>query len=133
MKSFGLILLGVIIGAALTVGGYFGYGYFSGKMERENYHYFDVEVDKNIVTLHTGMSRDSVAILLGIPASSSSSNVNGEFRENLKYNLNGGLSPDLELTFVDGKLKEYNHNEKPDVFKSLEKGMGTIMDEIFNP
>lgn len=133
MKSFGLVVLGMILGAALTVGAYFAYGYITGKTERENYHYFDVEVDKNIVTLHTGMSRDSVAILIGIPASSSSTTVGNEFHESLKYNLSGGLAPDLELKFVDGKLKEYSHNEKPDVFQSLGKGMGNLFEDFLTP
>ena len=36
--GFGLFILGILVGAGLTVGGYFAYNYFSGRAERANYH-----------------------------------------------------------------------------------------------
>ncbi|MBO7382856.1 MAG: hypothetical protein J6Y87_02425 [Muribaculaceae bacterium] len=132
--GFGMFILGILVGAGLTVGGYFGYNYFSGRAERANYHYFDVEIDKNVVTLHTGMSRDSVTVLMGLPVSSESAIVGRHFNETLEYNTSGGLTPDLELKFVDGKLTEYHHNAtSSDVLKSLEKGVGSLFEELLTP
>lgn len=132
-SGFAMLVLGILVGAGLAVGGFFGYNYFSGRAERANWHYFDVEVDKNVVTLHTGMSRDSVAVLMGLPSSSNSSNRGGVFREELQYNTSGGLSPDLTLIFENGKLVEYKHNEGSDVLKSLEKGVGSLFEELLTP
>lgn len=132
-SGFAMLVLGILVGAGLAVGGYFGYNYFSGRAERANWHYFDVEVDKNVVTLHTGMSRDSVAVLMGLPSSSNSSNRRGVFREELQYNTSGGLTPDLTLIFENGKLVEYKHNEGSDVLKSLEKGVGSLFEELLTP
>ena len=70
---------------------------------------------------------------MGLPSSSNSSNRGGVFREELQYNTSGGLSPDLTLIFENGKLVEYKHNEGSDVLKSLEKGVGSLFEELLTP
>lgn len=74
--------------------------------------YVEVKGKKGIVTLHTGMSKDSVQILLGKPDEVNLRTVLNSSHEDWGYKIHDkyGLSkelqiPDLTLDFVDGKLE----------------------------
>jgi hypothetical protein len=72
--------------------------------QEEKFHYIEVRGKKVNVILHTGMTKDSVRILLGKP-----NNVQfrsyGNALEDWGYKIKNNYLPDLEINFEDGKLK----------------------------
>ena len=71
--------------------------------------YIEVKGKKGNVTLHTGMTKDSVRILVGKP-----DNVElrpyGNALEDWGYKIRNNYVPDLEINFEAGKLKSLRQN-----------------------
>jgi len=73
--------------------------------------YIEVKGKKGIVTLHTGMSKDSVQILVGKPDEISLNTIVNSTYESWGYKINNKYGTpkeyqisDLTIDFVDGKL-----------------------------
>jgi hypothetical protein len=66
--------------------------------------YVEVKGRKGNVTLHTGMTKDSVRILLGKPDNVALRSY-GNALEDWGYKIRNKYIPDLEINFEDGKLK----------------------------
>jgi hypothetical protein len=69
-----------------------------------NVQYIEVRGKKRSVTLHTGMSKDSVRILLGKPDNVALRSY-GNALEDWGYKIKNRYMADLEINFEDGKLK----------------------------
>lgn len=63
--------------------------------------YIDIDTGNSMVTVHTGMLKDSILKILGQP---SSSNFGDRYHETCEYNLPGHKW--VHLVFSDGKLKK---------------------------
>ena len=66
--------------------------------------YIEVRGKKGNVTLHTGMSKDSVRILVGKPDQVELRSY-GNALEDWGYKIRNSYMSDLEINFEDGKLK----------------------------
>lgn len=66
--------------------------------------YVEVKGKKGNVTLHTGMPKDSVRILVGKPDNVELRSY-GNALEDWGYKIRNSYVPDLEINFEDGKLK----------------------------
>ena len=66
--------------------------------------YIEVKSKKGIVTLHTGMTKDSVRILVGKPDNVKLRSY-GNALEDWGYKIRNNYVPDLEINFEAGKLK----------------------------
>ena len=66
--------------------------------------YIEVKGKKGNVTLHTGMSKDSVRILVGKPDEVELRSY-GNALEDWGYKVRNNYVPDLEINFEAGKLK----------------------------
>lgn len=80
--------------------------------QKAEIQYVEVKGKKGIVTLHTGLSKDSVRILLGKPDDVNLRTVLNSTRENWGYKINNkyGLpkeyqTSNLTIDFVDGELE----------------------------
>jgi len=69
--------------------------------------YFDVRTKKGYVKMHTGMSKDSVIILLGRPNEYS----NYGSSETLGYKVKSRIISDLTITLQDGILKQVEQTD----------------------
>ena len=67
--------------------------------------YIEVRGKKGNVTLHTGMSKDSVRILLGKPDRVELRSSYGTALEDWGYKMRNNYLSDLDIHFEDGKLK----------------------------
>lgn len=63
--------------------------------------YIDIDTGNSMVTVHTGMPKDSILKILGQP---SSSNFGDRYHETCEYNLPGHKW--VHLVFSEGKLKK---------------------------
>jgi hypothetical protein len=66
--------------------------------------YIEVKGKKGNVTLHTGMTKDSVRILVGKPDNVALRSY-GNALEDWGYKIRNNYVPDLEINFESGKLK----------------------------
>ena len=66
--------------------------------------YIEVKGKKGNVTLHTGMTKDSVRILVGKPDNVELRSY-GNALEDWGYKIRNNYMPDLEINFEAGKLK----------------------------
>ena len=66
--------------------------------------YIEVKGKKGNVTLHTGMTKDSVRILVGKPDNVELRSY-GNALEDWGYKIRNNYVPDLEINFEAGKLK----------------------------
>jgi len=66
--------------------------------------YIEVRGKKGNVTLHTGMTKDSVRILVGKPDNVALRSY-GNALEDWGYKIRNNYVPDLEINFEAGKLK----------------------------
>lgn len=66
--------------------------------------YIEVKGKKGNVTLHTGMTKDSVRILVGKPDNVELRSY-GNSLEDWGYKIRNNYVPDLEINFEAGKLK----------------------------
>ena len=69
----------------------------------------EVKGKKGNVTLHTGMTKDSVRILLGKPDNVELRSY-GNALEDWGYKIRNNYVPDLEINFEAGKLKSLRQN-----------------------
>jgi len=75
--------------------------------------YIEVKGKKGNVTLHTGMPKDSVQILIGKPDKVDLHTTGGYAFENWGYIINktyGSKIADLDIDFVDGKLRSVHQD-----------------------
>jgi ethanolamine utilization protein EutQ (cupin superfamily) len=78
--------------------------------EETEIQYIEVKGKKGIVTLHTGMSKDSVKVLLGKPDEVNLMTVMNSTHESWGYKLKNEYVSDLDIEFVDGKLDGVRQN-----------------------
>ena len=71
--------------------------------------YVEVKGKKGNVTLHTGMTKDSVRILIGKPDNVELRSY-GNALEDWGYKIRNNYVPDLEINFEAGKLKSLRQN-----------------------
>ena len=71
--------------------------------------YIEVKGKKGNVTLHTGMTKDSVRILVGKPDNVELRSY-GNALEDWGYKIKNNYMPDLEINFEAGKLKSLRQN-----------------------
>jgi hypothetical protein len=71
--------------------------------------YIEVKGRKGNVTLHTGMTKDSVRILVGKPDNVELCSY-GNALEDWGYKIRNNSVPDLEINFEAGKLKSLRQN-----------------------
>ena len=71
--------------------------------------YIEVKGKKGTVTLHTGMTKDSVRILVGKPENIELRSY-GNALEDWGYKIRNNYVPDLEINFEAGKLKSLRQN-----------------------
>lgn len=71
--------------------------------------YIEVRGKKGNVTLHTGMSKDSVRLLVGKPDEVELRSY-GNALEDWGYKIRNSYVSDLEINFEDGKLKSLRQN-----------------------
>jgi hypothetical protein len=71
--------------------------------------YIEVKGKKGSVTLHTGMTKDSVRILVGKPDNVELRSY-GNALEDWGYKIRNNYVPDLEINFEAGKLKSLRQN-----------------------
>jgi len=71
--------------------------------------YIEVKGRKGNVTLHTGMTKDSVRILVGKPDNVELRSY-GNALEDWGYKIRNNYVPDLEINFEAGKLKSLRQN-----------------------
>lgn len=90
----------------LSIGIRSNYSEQSGNSEHEfQATYVEVTGKKGNVTLHTGMSKDSVQILVGIPDEIDSYEIGNTYYEKWGYKIENEYTSDLNIDFEDGKLK----------------------------
>lgn len=71
--------------------------------------YIEIKGKKGNVTLHTGMTKDSVRILVGKPDNVALRSY-GNALEDWGYKIRNNYVPDLEINFEAGKLKSLRQN-----------------------
>ncbi len=72
--------------------------------------YVEVKGKKGIVALYTGMSKDSVQILVGKPDEVRLNTYGNSTYEDWGYKINNKYVSDLDLDFENGKLKAVRQN-----------------------
>ena len=120
MKQLGVFFGGVLTGVVLLyVMGYRTESEHKQQFEKEilqsmylnfqhqeaDVQYVEVKGKKGVVTIHTGMPKDSVRLIVGKPDQVDLSNIAGVAHENWGYKINEQYITDLDLKFEDGKLK----------------------------
>lgn len=75
---------------------------------QENNHPFEIITKHGTVTLHLGMPKDSVIMLVGKPDNiQSHSDYDNDIIEELEYKIKS-QDFDLSFTFENGKLRDFN-------------------------
>jgi hypothetical protein len=116
MKGFLIFIIGFIAGILATILVVFiiGLGLKANKDKKEyKVQYIEVEGKKGNATLYTGITKDSVRILLGKPDQVSLREIGSTQYEDWGYvikNKNGSNTSDLDIDFEDGKLKSVKQN-----------------------
>ncbi|MCC6684213.1 MAG: hypothetical protein IT247_03990 [Bacteroidia bacterium] len=77
---------------------------FDQDVHKVQIQYVEVKGKKGIVTLYTGMPKDSVKILLGKPDGVELSSYGNISVEKWRYKVKDNFVPDLDIDFNDGKL-----------------------------
>lgn len=77
----------------------------SGENQEADVQYVEVKGKKGNVTLHTGMSKDSVKLLAGKPDKVNLFSLRGISYETWGYKLKNDYLSDLDIEFENGKLK----------------------------
>jgi len=78
--------------------------------QEEEVQYIEVNGKKGNVTLHTGMTKDSVRILVGKPDKVELRPFNFSTLEEWGYKIKDNYMPDLEISFEAGKLTRLRQN-----------------------
>ena len=122
MKQFLIFIGGFVAGAVVTLFVLFvlSFAFRSNYSENESYiqvQYVEVKGKNGIVTLHTGMSKDSVQILVGKPDEVNLRTYGSTALEDWGYKINNkyGLpkeyqTADLTIDFENGKLNNVRQN-----------------------
>ncbi len=124
MKQFLIFIGGIVVGALLL----YAIGFRKESSVREQLgrelietlshnltnqeaevQYIEVKGKKGNVTLHTGMTKDSVRILVGKPDNVELRSY-GNALEDWGYKIRNNYVPDLEINFEAGKLKSLRQN-----------------------
>ncbi len=124
MKQVLIFISGMLVGALLL----YAFGFRSESSFREQLakeliqtlsnnltkqeaavQYIEVKGKKGNVTLHTGMTKDSVRILVGKPDNVELRSY-GNALEDWGYKIKNNYMPDLEINFEAGKLKSLRQN-----------------------
>ena len=79
--------------------------YLANQSQVTNVQYVEIRGKKGIVTLHTGMPKDSVKSMVGKPDQVDLRNIAGVPYEEWGYKITNEYASDLDLEFEDGKLK----------------------------
>ena len=109
MKGVLIFIGGVITGVLLTL--FFLFVLALGVKSKQNVgenaqiQYIDVKGRKGNVTLHTGMQKDSVLILVGKPEEVRLNTIGNTTYETWGYKLRNKYVSDLNIEFEDGELK----------------------------
>jgi hypothetical protein len=109
MKGLLIFIGGLITGILLTL--FFLFVLAAGIKKKQNIsdsvqiQYIDVKGRKGNTTLHTGMQKDSVLILVGKPEEVRLNSIGNFTYETWGYKLKNKYVADLEIEFEDGKLK----------------------------
>lgn len=77
----------------------------SSQNQEADVQYVEVKGKKGNVTLHTGMSKDSVKLLAGKPDKVNLFSLRGISYETWGYKLKNDYLSDLDIEFENGKLK----------------------------
>ncbi len=72
--------------------------------------YIEVKGKRGNVTLHTGMRKDSVQILLGKPDKVTMYTILNSTHESWRYKIRNKYLSDLDIEFTDGKLEGVSQN-----------------------
>ena len=78
--------------------------YLSNQSQVNNVQYVEIRGKKGVVTIHTGMPKDSVKIMVGKPDQVDLRNIAGVPYEDWGYKITNEYVSDLDLEFEDGKL-----------------------------
>ena len=109
MKFFGGFIVGVL--STLLVLFIIGIGYnYSEKEVQRQVQYVEVKGKKGNVTLYTGMPKDSVQMLVGKPDKVNMHTTRGITFEDWGYKIKNQYVSDLDIDFVDGKLRGVRQN-----------------------
>jgi hypothetical protein len=82
----------------------------SNTVKEVQVQYIDVKGKKGDVTVHTGMLKDSVRLLLGKPDEIELNRIGPIYFESWGYKLRNKYVSDLDIDFEDGKLKGVSQN-----------------------
>ncbi|MFW5701124.1 MAG: hypothetical protein ACOCWM_05480 [Cyclobacteriaceae bacterium] len=122
MKNFLIFFGGFVVGILATLLFLFliSIGVASNNSENElqfqysenevQAQYIEVKGKKGNVTLHTGMSKDTVQMLVGKPDETDLYEMFNTYHEKWGYRLKNEYISDLEIDFEDGKLKGVRQN-----------------------
>lgn len=116
MRGLIFFILGFIGGVFATILVVFTIGLgLKANKDKKDYkvQYIEVKGKKGNATLYTGISKDSVRILLGKPDQVSLREIGSTQYEDWGYvikNKYGSDISDLDIDFVDGKLKSLRQN-----------------------
>lgn len=78
--------------------------YLSNQSQANTVQYVEIRGKKGIVTVHTGMPKDSVKSMVGKPDQVDLRNIAGVPYEDWGYKITNEYVSDLDLEFEDGKL-----------------------------
>lgn len=113
MKNFLLFMGGFVTGIFVTLFVLFiiGIGLSASSLENEGeIQYIEITGKKGEVTVFTGMSKDSVEILVGKPDDVELQEMLNTYYEKWGYKLENNLIPDLVIEFENGELKGVRQN-----------------------
>ncbi len=79
--------------------------YLANQSQETNVQYVEIRGKKGVVTIHTGMPKDSIRIIVGKPDQVNLRNIAGVSYEDWGYKITSEYSSDLDLEFEEGKLK----------------------------
>ena len=88
---------------------YFGSSFFMMVSDSEKNRPFEVQTDEGIVTLHLGMPKDSVILLLGEPNDKDACSIGNTINETLKYYYSNDTQI-YDFEFENGKLESFSQN-----------------------
>lgn len=88
---------------------YFATSFFMMASDSEKNRPFEVQTDEGIVTLHLGMPKDSVILLLGEPNDKRASSYGNSINETLKYYYSDDTQI-YKFEFENGTLENFYLN-----------------------
>jgi len=113
MKSFLLFTGGFVTGIFVTLFVLFiiGIGLSANHLENEDeIQYIEITGKKGEVTVFTGMSKDSVQMVVGKPDDIELNEILNTYYEKWGYKLENDIIPNLVIEFENGELKGVRQN-----------------------